>query len=105
MKKALKDALKRLQRMLLWLQCYTLEEEYHKGKESHLADTLSRAPLPEREVHSCRVSDEFSQVNHNEALPVGEQCWKELRQASSEDSVLCDLKKIIQEGWPQHKKI
>ena len=69
-----------------------------------MADTLSRASLPEREVHSCRVSDEFSQVSHTKALPVGEERWRELRQASSEDAVLCDPKKVIQEGWPQHKK-
>ena len=35
---------------------------------------------------------------------MGEQRRKELRQASSEDLMLCDLNKVIQEGWPQHEK-
>ena len=37
----------RLQKMLMKLMCYDLDVEYKKGKELFIADTLSRAYLPE----------------------------------------------------------
>ena len=43
-------------------------------------------------------------VNHTVALPVCEEQWKELQKASSEDQVLCELRKVIQEGWPKSRK-
>ena len=49
--KPLAIAPKRLQRMLLKLQQYSLSVRYKKGKYLHLADTLSRAYLPE--VNAC----------------------------------------------------
>ena len=45
-RKPLNDAPKRLQRMLLQLQKYSLNVRYKRGKQMHLADTLSRAYLP-----------------------------------------------------------
>ena len=39
--KPLNDAPKRLQRMLLQLQKYTLRVHYKRGTQMHLADTLS----------------------------------------------------------------
>ena len=47
MKKPLNDAPKRLQRMLLQLQKYSLDVTYKKGKLMYLTDTLSRAYLPD----------------------------------------------------------
>ena len=72
MSKPLHNAPKRLQRMLLHLQRYTLQVEYRRGKEMHLADTLSRAPVRE-EAASCKVIEELSEVNHTVALPVCEE--------------------------------
>ena len=40
------DAQRRLQSMLLTLQRYSFTVEYRKGSTLHIADTLSRAPLP-----------------------------------------------------------
>ena len=97
MSKPLHNAPKRLQGMLLHLQRYTLQVEYRRGKEIHLADALSRAPVRE-EAASCKVIEELSEVNHTLALPVCEERWEELRKASSEDEVLCELRKVIQEG-------
>ena len=45
--KPLSNAPKRLQRMLLQLQKYTLDVKYKKGEHMYLADTLSRAYIPE----------------------------------------------------------
>ena len=47
-KKSLLSAPKRLQRMLLQLQRYSLNIVYKPGKELFLADTLSRAFLPNK---------------------------------------------------------
>ena len=44
-KKSLLAAPKRLQRMLLALQHYNLEVQYHPGVMQHIADALSRAPV------------------------------------------------------------
>jgi len=49
--KPLNNAPSRLQRMLLRLQKYSLKITYKKGSEMYLADTLSRAHLPE--VNAC----------------------------------------------------
>ena len=45
-KRPLASAPGRLQSMMLTLQHYTFHVEYHKGSTLHIADTLSRAPLP-----------------------------------------------------------
>ena len=47
MLKPLNSAPKRLQRMLLKLQKQSLQVKYKKGEKMFLADTLSRAYLPE----------------------------------------------------------
>ena len=47
-KKSLLSAPKRLQRMLLQLQRYSLNKVYKPGKELFIADTLSRAFLPNK---------------------------------------------------------
>ena len=44
-KKPLLQAPKRLQRMLLQLQRYNMSLDYRRGKEMHVADTLSRATV------------------------------------------------------------
>ena len=49
-RKALNAAPRRLQRMLLRLQRYSLNVHYKKGKEMFLADTFSRAFTPETNV-------------------------------------------------------
>ena len=45
-KRPLASAPRRLQSMMLTLQRYTFKVEYRKGSSLHIADTLSRAPLP-----------------------------------------------------------
>ena len=53
---------KRLQRMLLRLQKYSLNILYKKRKEMYLADTLSRAYLPE--VNACDLINELEEIDH-----------------------------------------
>ena len=68
--KSLNSAPKRLQRMLLRLQKYNLQVKYKKGKKMFLADTLSRAYLPE--VHTCDVSQQLESVDHTRTLALAE---------------------------------
>ena len=46
LKKPLKDAPRRIQRMMLELQRYDMTVQYKKGEQLHLADALSRAYVP-----------------------------------------------------------
>ena len=61
--KPLNSAPKRLQRMLLRLQKYSLIVAYKKGKEMFLANTLSRAYIPE--INTCHdFAGELEKVDH-----------------------------------------
>ena len=61
-KKPLSNAPRRLQRMMLKLQKYQFTVRYKKGKELHVADTLSRAAVadhdhsPSSTKQECEVS-------------------------------------------------
>ena len=80
MRKPLNDAPKRLQRMLLQLQKYSLNVGYKKGKEMYLADTLSRAYLPEKTT--VAEVKELEYVSHTEQLalaPGDLKRWQHLR--------------------------
>ena len=99
--KPLHSAPKRLQRMLLRLQKYSLSVVYKKGKEMFLADTLSRAYLPE--VNSCEFTLELEEVDHRESLPVTEARWQQIKHASADDPVLQQLRATIRRGWPENK--
>ena len=60
--KLLASAPTRLQRMILRLQKYSLHVAYKKGKAMHLADTLSRAYLPE--VNACDFTRKLEDIDH-----------------------------------------
>ena len=55
-KKPLLNAPKRLQRILLGLQKYTLEVKYIAGSQMYIADFLSRSPMTEKRKHHEQVS-------------------------------------------------
>ena len=74
-RKELCTAPKRLQRMLLRLQKYSLDVTYLKGEKMLVADTLSRAYLPE--VNSCIFVRELEEVDHRADLPVGDERWQQ----------------------------
>ena len=95
--KPLHSAPKRLQRMLLRLQKYSLSVVYKKGKEMFLADTLSRVYLPE--VNFCEFTQELEEVDHRESLPVTEARWQQIKHASADDPVLQQLRATICRSW------
>ena len=101
MKKTLHSAPRRLQNMMLRLQKYDVEVEYLKGKEMYLADTLSRAYLPDT---TDRYSDEFASVHMAKYLPVSEMRLEKIKRETAKDEVLQILKQTVLQGWPDEKR-
>lgn len=99
--KPLASAPKRLQMMLLHLQQYNLTVRYKKGKDLHLADTLSRAYI--QEVNASDLTRELEDVDHRRGLPVCEETWLKLTNAAADDSVQQVLRSVILIGWPGSK--
>ncbi|XP_052785334.1 uncharacterized protein K02A2.6-like [Mya arenaria] len=107
-KKALHKAPKRLQRMLLRLQLYDFEIIYKKGKDMHIADTLSRAYLQ----NSCEstslgevlsVQSEFEKevetVCLTDFLAVTPSRQEKIRAATQLDPTLAIVIEQIKCGW------
>ncbi|KAL6455331.1 hypothetical protein MHYP_G00362250 [Metynnis hypsauchen] len=101
-KKPLLSAPKRLQRMLLRLQKYSTQETYVPGRDMLLADTLSRAYLPESTTGP--VEAEIETVNMAQYLPISTERLKAIRSATVTDVKLQKLIQVIQSGWPANKK-
>ena len=99
--KPLNSAPKRLQRMLLRLQKYNLQVVYKKGTQMFLADTLSRAFLPE--INACNFNKELEEVDHQAFLPASASHWQQLQHVSADDPVLQQLRTTIREGWPESR--
>ena len=88
--------------MLLRLQKYSLQVKYKKGKDMHLADTLSRAYLPE--VYACAFTRELEDIDHSSNwLPMSEDRWQELKNAAADDPVQQMLRAVIIQGWPENR--
>ncbi len=99
--KPLDKAPSRLQRMLLRLQKYSLKVSYKKGSEMYLADTLSRAHLPE--MHSCSFTHQLEETDHTELLAIPPDRLDKIKQASTDDQVFTELRSTIRTGWPELK--
>ena len=100
-RKPLNSAPKRLQRMLLQLQKYSLVVHYKKGKLMYLADTLSRAYLPE--THCSSVALEVATLDPSTGLALSQARLHQFRHASTDDPTLITLRRTIQQGWPASK--
>ena len=94
-KKPLDRAPKRLQGMLVRALAYDIKVQYLNGKEMFLADTLSRAFLPKA---SDDGQEEFETINALTYLVMPDERIREIRQHTSGDPALQQLKRTIQEG-------
>ena len=103
--KPLHSAPKRLQRMLLQLQKYNLEWAYKRGTTMYLADTLSRAHLPDVCACDHEVATNLAKIDHTATtqLAVTKDRLTRISYASADDPVLQVLRETIQQGWPEHK--
>ena len=105
-KKSVVSASPRLQRLLLRLaHCY-LNIEFLRGKESVVADTLSRVcPLQSSDSKTKDSNIDVIPVHHiTQTAPISKTRLQELRLATQSDPTLCSLAKTIHEGWPQSRK-
>lgn len=101
-RKPLLSVPKRLQRMMLRLQKYDVDVVYVPGPEMWLADTLSRAYLPES-APTGSVGAELETINMAQHLPVSEDRLSLICSATKEDNTLQTLIKTIQQCWPKNK--
>lgn len=103
-KKPLVEVPTRLQRMMMKIQAYSLEVCYKRGTEMYIADTLSRAALPES---SSDELDDDVIVHVNmliKNLPVSSERLQWLKTATSADDSMQILKTYCKKGWPACKK-
>jgi uncharacterized protein YnzC (UPF0291/DUF896 family) len=84
--------------MKLRLQKYDITVKYHKGKEMHIADTLSRAYLPDYENSQ---QNDIVDVNVVQHISVSPDRIKEIQHHTAMDETLQELRKVIVEGWPE----
>lgn len=97
MRKPLVSAPKRLQRMLLRLQKYSIDVIYVPGR-----DTLSRAYLPYS--NEGDTESELETVNMITYLPISTERLSAIRDVTKEDSKLQEVMKLILTRWPRTKK-
>lgn len=93
--KSLAKAPKRLQSMLLRIQDYNYKLIFKPGKSIPVADALSRAPVD--------ISEHVNFMSNSANSPIKEEKFEQIRRETEKDELLCDLKKVISEGWPDDK--
>ena len=103
LKKPIATAPKRLQRMLLQLQRYSFDLTYKPGSRLVIADTLPRAPCS-LDVGNTSNQQEFETVCAVVDAQLADPLMSSLRRATSEESTLLEVQKLIAEGWPMDRK-
>ena len=114
--KPIYNAPKRLQRMLLRLQKYTLTVWYCPGgHKMYIADMLSWAYLQEQaptsvsnyqifQLHQeARLYKEIEDIDAAMHVRLSERGLARLREATVEDNTLRELTKVTRQGWPELK--
>ena len=107
--KSLAETPKRLQRMMLAVQKYDFRIEYRRGTEMYLADTLSRAQLPETNTEQleqiyataavrCEEEDEIERLAIEDYLSISDKTATLLRTASEKDKEANTLASLINSG-------
>lgn len=104
-KKPLRNAPRRLQRMMMRLQRYRLNVCYKRGSTMLLADTLSRATLPT--TNDCKQTnfELFRIILDDDPIPPGvtSRTFSKVKQETAADKNLLDLTEVIVTGWPELK--
>ena len=107
---------KRLQRMRLRLQKYTIKVQYKPGSQMHISDTLSRATLPISSRDNStpnylvfqlkREEDtraELENVCMKDDLFVTDERLNGIRRHTKTDSTLQTLMNVVKQGFPEGK--
>ncbi|RXN08108.1 Transposon Ty3-G Gag-Pol poly [Labeo rohita] len=88
--------------MLLRLQRYDINVVYVPGRLMHLADTLSRAYLPECAAEGS-VETEIETINMLQYLPISEGILQKIQRETAKDETFQMLQQVIAQGWPEEK--
>ena len=105
-KRPLASAPRRLQSMILALQRYNFRVEYRKGTTLHIADTLSRAPLPStshKQVHDELVYRVEFESSTPDLSSFQDATLRDIRAAASSDPEQIALHSLVLSGWPNDK--
>ncbi|KAK3735966.1 hypothetical protein QZH41_003831 [Actinostola sp. cb2023] len=106
-KKSILSAPSRLQRMLLRLQRHNLDVCYKPGKEMHIADHLSRAPMSATEEEGDEFEVFTIELDSNdpyEFIQVKPERLAHLQKCTGQDPVLQTLKDTVLAGWPERRE-
>ena len=92
-----------MQRLLLTLAIYDINIEFLCGKESVIADALSRVcPLQSNNSKLKESNIDIIPVHHiTQSVPVSKARLQEFRLGTQSDPTLHSLTKTIYEGWPK----
>lgn len=102
-KKSLDSVPARLQRMMLRIQGYDFVVVYKPGKYMFVADTLSRAAIPE--LMSNKVSEELDEQSCFllENVRFSNSKLRLVKETTEKDEECCVLKRYIMNDWPDCK--
>ena len=95
----------RIQRFFLRLQRYNFKLEYSPGKTMCVADALSRAPLAENNSEIPTSDMKFYVDSVITYLPISAKRLEQFKNETMNDETLQILKRYIENGWPEKKKI
>ncbi|MCG7882987.1 MAG: DDE-type integrase/transposase/recombinase, partial [Candidatus Thiodiazotropha endolucinida] len=98
-KKGLHSCPPRLQRMLLQLSKYDIEVTYERGKNLHLADTLSRKFLSDTYPEIAEGMDVQIHAVMS-SIPISDQKMELIRKATENDIQMQELIRTVLDGWP-----
>lgn len=96
LKKPLSQASRRIQALMMRLYRYDVKFQYVQGTELYIADTLSRAHLPD-------PGDDVHVLAIHSLMGIADKTVEEVREATDADPDLQTLLKQIREGWPENK--
>lgn len=105
--------------MRLRLQDYSLKVKYIPGRDMHIADFLSRAPLPlqpseatqstecvftaTKLLRESEICHDLEQVNATEFLCATDSAKNRMKSHVLDDPTLLALKHTVLKGWPEQK--
>jgi hypothetical protein len=92
----------RLQLMRLKLLKYKLNVKYTPGSQMFIADTLSRAQLPD----TAHVKDLVEARIHSVAaiFPATPERMQDIKEATKNDKICSKINHYVMEGWPTHRQ-
>jgi len=112
-RKSMNECPRRLQRMLLFFQKYTLEVKYKRRSELYIADTLSRAYLNNRDedwnggevlLTEMKLIEQLEATSRIPEIPNSNRRFEEIREATRKDPAMQDLIQVIRNGWLENQK-